>query len=199
MACRSRRYRSSSQIKETKGVIVFMAMLTDYEKSGMSIQQAMVDHVEKNPDKASRPEHINWGGISVKTSDRIRVPMAGVITAEFLSAKGEIKQGFDLKVNGWFALVQGEHVPVLRTWRDDRFEDMVRYRYLSHDGFIWVWNVYRMEYAGNKTVDEKWTGNAGFWVESVSETETIYHCSHGACRPPDFESLVFRVKIAPNE
>jgi hypothetical protein len=127
----------------------------------------------------------------------LRVPNKGVVEAAFLQAKEGVEQGFDLKVNGWFCLKGGEQIPVLRTWKEDRYEDAVVYPFVSQDGQMWVWNVFKMEYPGGQVVEEKWTENAGFWVEMRSEVERIYHCSHGMATPPDFESLVFKIRIRP--
>ena len=103
-----------------------------------------------------------------------------------------------MEVSGWLQLEKGEQVSLLRTWRDDRYEDAVEYPFFTRDGQLWVWNVYKMRYPGGKVVEGKWTENAGFWVESVSDFERIYHCSHGMTTPPDFESLVFSVTIRPS-
>jgi hypothetical protein len=62
---------------------------------------------------------------------------------------------------------------------------------------MFVWNVYKMRYLGGKQVEEKWTENAGFWVEEPSDHSYILHCSHGAATPPDFESLVVQFDLRP--
>lgn len=167
----------------------------DYADSGMTIQEAMNDHATRFRDKKNRPRFLLWNGLRIWTSDSIPVPQRGVVQAEFLSAKRDIEQGFDIKVDGWIELAGGERVNHLRTWNDEKFEDVVEYPFFSGDGRLWVWNVYKMRYPGGQTVEEKWTENAGFWVEHVSKEVRIYHCSHGMAAPPDFESLVFRVSI----
>jgi hypothetical protein len=167
----------------------------DYANSGLTIRRAMLDHVRRFPNKAERPDFILWNGLYVKTSDSFAVPETGIVEATFLSSKEGVEQGFDLEVGGWFRLENGEQVPLLRTWKDDRFEDGVEYPFLSGGGKLWVWNVYKMRYPGGKVVEEKWTENAGFWVERKSDSERTYHCSHGMANPPDFESLVFAVKV----
>jgi len=169
----------------------------DYADSGLTIQYAMNDHATRFPDKRTRPRFILWNGLRVWTSDVWTVPEKGTVRAEFLSAKGDIEQGFDIKVDGWLELAEGEHVPVLRTWKDERYLDVVEYPFLSRDGRLWVWNVYKMKYPGGQIVQEKWTENAGFWIDQVSESERIYHCSHGMATPPDFDSLVFSVRVSP--
>jgi hypothetical protein len=169
----------------------------DYANSGLTVRQAMLDHAKRYPEKSKRPDFIRWNGLRIKTSDVLMVPNKGVVEATFLHAKEGIEQGFDLKVNGWFCLQAGEQTPVLRTWKDDRYEDAVEYPFVSRDEQLWVWNVYKMKYPGGHVVEEKWTENAGFWVEIVSEVERIYHCSDGMATPPDFESLVFKIKIRP--
>lgn len=166
----------------------------DYAESGMNIQTALLDHFKRFPDKATRPKHILWGGLAMSTGDSIPVPKRGEVEAEFLSIKDDVRQGFDLKVKGWIQL-QDRRVKLLRTWHDPDLEDTVRYSFGSQDGLLRVWNVYEMSLRGGQVFEEKWTGNAGFWVERVSETERIYHCSHGMASPPDFESLVFRVRV----
>jgi hypothetical protein len=166
----------------------------DYGGSGLTIREAMLDHANRHPDKRKRPEDILWHGLHLKTSDVFTVPEKGVVLAEFLSSRGDIEQGFDIKVDGWLALAEGEHVPLLRTWRDARFADVIEYPFFSRDGRLWVWNVYKMK-RGAEDIEEKWTENAGFWIEHVSEKERIYHCSHGMANPPDFDSLVFRIRV----
>lgn len=167
----------------------------DYSISGMKIQQAMVDHVKKQPEKDKRTDYILWDGIQVKTSDSFKVDKNGTVYVEILSKKVGVEQGVDLKVNGSFELKHGKKVQVLRTWKDDLYEDKVEYPFVCLDGALWVWNVYKMEYPGGEIVEEKWTGNAGFWVEKLTENERIYHCSHGMADVPDFDSFVFMVKI----
>jgi hypothetical protein len=172
-------------------------LIRDYADSGLTIQYAMLDHFRRFPDKSQRPDHVVWGGRKVKTGDSLAVPAHGVVRAEFLSSKSDLEQGFDLKLDGWLRLEKGERVSLLRTWNDPRYESFVEYPFQSNDGRLWVWNVYRARYPGGQAVEEKWTENAGMWVEEISPTEHIYHCSHGMAYPPDFESLVFRITISP--
>jgi hypothetical protein len=170
-------------------------LIRDYADSGLTIQYAMLDHVKRFPDKRQRADHILWNGRQVKTADALAVAAHGVVRGEFLSSKGDVEQGFDLKLDGYLYLEEGEKVPLLRTWNDLRYESFVEYPFQSNDGRIWVWNVYKMKYAGGQVVEEKWTENAGMWVEESSPHERIYHCSHGMAHPPDFESLVFKITI----
>jgi hypothetical protein len=167
----------------------------DYSGSGLTIQQAMVDHVKRHPDRRSRSPYILWGGSHVQTSDILEVPSKGIVRAEFIAASSEVRQGFDMKLDGWFQLAEGEQVSLLRTWKEDRFEDQVEYPFHSRDCRMLVWNIYEMSYPNGERVAEKWTGNAGFWVEACGESERIYHCSHGIANPPDFSSLVFKVSV----
>ncbi len=167
----------------------------DYADSGLTIQYAMLDHIKRFPDKSLRPDYILWDGLRIKTADALTVPPQGRVRGEFLSSKGDVEQGFDLKIEGWFRLENGERVSLLRTWNDSRYELFVEYPFQSKDGRLWVWNVYKMRYEGGQVVEEKWTENAGMWVQEVSPTERIYHCSHGMAHSPDFESLVFKITI----
>lgn len=169
----------------------------DYASSGLTLQQAMVAHAKRYPDRKSRPETILWGKHRVRTSDLIHIPSEGVVRLEFLTSSKSVRQGVDLKVNGWIALAGGEHISLLRTWQNELFDDLVEYAFFSKDGFLWTWNVYEMTYPGGQKVEEKWTENAGFWVEVVGENQRIYHCSHGMAIRPNFDSFVYKLTIYP--
>lgn len=168
----------------------------DYADSGLSIRTAFLDQGKRSV-AARRLDYILWAGLRVKTGDSFDVPKDGVVRGEFLSCKPDIEQGFDVKVDGWLKLADGSKISTLRTWNDPRLGSAVEYPFHSRDQKLWVWNVYKMRYPGGQVVEEKWTENAGFWVEGISERERIYHCSHGAASPPDFEALVFRITIQP--
>ena len=167
----------------------------DYAQSGLTIEVAMKDHFRRFPNKLTRPPHILWGCLTVKTADSIPVERSGVMRAEFLYARTDIEQGFDLRVEGWFRLTGGEQLTLIRTWTDPNLEPWVEYPFFSSDGQLSTWNVYKARYHGGQVVEEKWTGNAGFWVEQLSVTDRIYHCSPGGLDRPDFESLVYRVTV----
>jgi hypothetical protein len=160
----------------------------DYANTGLTLREAMVAHAKRYPDKKNRPDTILWGKFRVKTFDWVPVPYEGTVRLEFLSYSQIVRQGVDVHVDGWLQLARGEQVPHLRTWLDNRFEDVVEYPFFSKDGFLRTWNVYEMTYPNGQKIEEKWTGNAGFWVEVNSNNDRIYHCSHGMASPPDFTS-----------
>lgn len=155
----------------------------------------MLDQAKQFPDKRQRPPYILWNGLNVTTADSITVPAMGIVRGEFLNSKTGIEQGFDLKIDGWIELQGGEKVSLLRTWNDPKYESFVEYPFHSRDGRLRLWNVYKMRYPGGQIVEEKWTGNAGFWVEATADLERVYHCSHGMADSPDFESLVFKISV----
>src|SRR4051812_14748094 len=159
----------------------------DYADSGMDVQSAMIDHFTRFPDKQSRAGHIRWNGRQIYTADPIAVPEYGSVRADFVHFARDVEQGFDLTCNGWIELPNGVRIVTLRTWVNDSLPLTVHYSYRAIDRKLWLWNVYKMRYSGNQAVEEKWTGNAGFWIEEISPLERIYHCSHGMATPPDFE------------
>jgi hypothetical protein len=172
---------------------------TDYATSGRTIQEAMVELARLYPDKAQRPDHILWEGHQVKTADLIQVPNRGHVELEFLSPASAVIHGVDMSTDGWFQLLDGKHVNLLRTWNDPRYESIVTYPYFSKTGTLHVWNVCRVVYPGGKTVEEKWTGNSAFRVERLSNQVSIYSCSHAESRPPDFEAFIFKLTIRPDK
>jgi len=170
---------------------------TNYASLGVTIRTAMLRAAAKNPPSRNQPLAIPWGNKLIQTVDVIPVPEKGLVRGEFLAVNGNPDQGFDVKVDGCLLLANGEQVALLRTWYDPLYEPAVEYEFHSKDGFLRVWNVYKMRYPRGRVHEEKWTENAGFWVETVCERERIYHCSHGAASPPDFGSLVFKITINP--
>ena len=170
----------------------------DYAASGLDIRQSKVDYAKKHAGDSTRANYILWNGIHVKTSDWWDVPKKGFVKIEFLSSKSDVEQGVDVKIeDGWLELSNGEHIETLRTWKNEKYDDIVEYEFFSEVGRICIWNVYKMIYPMGKMVEERWTGNAGFWVEYINDRHKIYHCSHGMADEPDFESLVFTVSVAP--
>jgi hypothetical protein len=170
----------------------------DYATTGLTIGDAMLDRATRYPDKSARPTHVLWNGLSVRTADCFSVPISGRVKVEILSKNSNVTQGIDLKIEeGALRLRGGEEVPLLRTWADDRYEDTVEYPYHSASGRLCVWNVYKVHLPNVRIRDEKWTGNAGFWIESTDNYQRIYHCSNGCDDPPNFDSLVFRLTIIP--
>jgi len=169
----------------------------DYADSGLKINCAVQHQMLRFPDKSLRPDHILWNGRAVKIYDWVDVPRTGIVRFEFISAKEGIAQGFDAKLDGWFELEKMERVPLLRTWKDDRYEDAVEYPFVSRDGKMGIWNIYKETLPNGEVIEDKLGGNSGFWVELISKYERIYHCSPAMLDPPDFEALVFKLSIFP--
>jgi hypothetical protein len=166
----------------------------DYAPSGMTIWQAMLDQGKKRAKNARGPVTIRWGDKIVRTADVLQVPQRGMIRMECLRSVPGLRQGFDVKMKGGCMLANGKTVPLLRTWCDERYEPVVEYSYRADDGVIATWNVFETR-RGPELVEEKWTGNAGFWIEELGPLDRIYHCSAGPLESPDFEALVYRMTI----
>jgi hypothetical protein len=177
-----------------------LAKAIDYGDSEFGIQCAMVDQARRFPKKEDRPSFLLWNGVQVKTSDSIPVPEHGIVRAAILSALPDVEQGFDLKLDdGSLTLAEGERVPHLRTWRDEKYEDTVRYPFFSRDGLLSFWNVSKRLWPDGSVTVEKWTGNSGFWIEQPEEGRRVYHCSPAAAEPPDFESLFVLLVVEKHE
>jgi hypothetical protein len=168
----------------------------DYANSRLDIQHAML-HAFKvaGVRKLNNPARIVWGSVEVQTNDWIAVDAAATVHLELLSCRGALRQGVDMEVDEGFVLADGSRVKHLRTWRDDRYEDSLSYAFTSRDGVLRVWNVSERVLTSGEIVIDSLTGNAGMWIESISPDERIYHCSAALCDPPNFESLIFRVRI----
>lgn len=155
----------------------------------------MVALARKYPDKKFRPRFLPWNGLRIQTSDQICLPRKGCLTAKFLNCDEAHQQGFDLKLNkGWLRLPDGQKVQHLRTWFDPQLARQVEYEFETTDGLLQFWNVYKRKWPDGSVTEERMTGNAGFWIEEMSKTCRIYHCSSGESSPPNFDAMAIELK-----
>jgi hypothetical protein len=169
----------------------------DYASSGLTIREAMLDVGGRQAwsQRERKPLSVLWAGRRIQTADRLSVPTTGRVRLEFLRRRTDVRQGCDLKMAGGCRLADGTLVPVLRTWFDPDLPDVEAYDYLARDGVLFTWNVYEVR-RGSDVVAEKWTENAGFWVEPLAPLDRVYHCSPGMVWPPDFDGLVYRLTVS---
>lgn len=172
----------------------------EFGGSGLDIQTAMVRQALAHANPATRPRHILWNGLEIWTSFDLAVPRSGRFQLEFLSPPRVPPQGVDVKVEAGRVVLDGaDPVQTLRTWHEWKYDPVVQYRFESKVGLVKVWNVYRREWPNGRTTDEKWTGNAGFAVESEASCQWLFRCSHGGAPAPDFDQLVFRMSVFGDE
>jgi hypothetical protein len=109
-----------------------MNPVIDYATTGLDIRQAKVEHAKRQAGDPDRTDYILWDGIRVKTADWWDVPITGIMRIEFLSSDSSVDQGVDIKIeDGWLELQNKDHVSILRTWKNEKYEDSVEYRYFS--------------------------------------------------------------------
>lgn len=164
--------------------------------TGESLSQATIRLVKAGHGGKGRPVVLDVRGKSVYAVESMSVPRNGVIELEFLRWGKGVRQGADIKIDkGWIALSDGTKVQHLRTWCDPELGPRVRHPYFARDENLRTWNVYERQLPGHPPRVDQLDGNAGLWVERVSDTERIIHCSPGDVAEPDFESLVYRVRV----
>ena len=147
----------------------------DFSASGLSISAATLKVAKAYGKKIDGPLGIIWDGKVVLGGDQIASGKRGRVRLELLHFVKGVEQGVDLKVDGYFELLHGERVPLLRTWADSQYEDVVEYPYVSKDGRIHIWNVFKRRFPSGEVREDRWTENAGFWIEELSPTDRIYH------------------------
>ena len=169
----------------------------DYATTGLNIQSARIDQYQRRSGNPM-PDFILWNGRRVKTGDWWSVPKQGRLRIHLLDAKGKVEQGVDVKCEkGYLTLVDGTKIPLLRTWADPALDPVVEYPYVTRTGRLLIYNVFKRDWGG-RVEEERWTGNAGFWVEEISQLDRVYHCSHGVVSKPDFDLFTFRVTVSPD-
>jgi len=128
------------------------------------------------------------------TGDVFDVPTSGQIHLQFLDVDTTVRQGADIQTHPGFEL--GDCLePLVRTWYHPDLPATVVYDYFAEDGLIRTCNVYEVV-RGNRVQAERWTENAGMWIETVGDLDRIYHCSHGVPDSPvEFDALVYRLTV----
>lgn len=172
----------------------------DYATTGMSIQAALKDlsaRTRAAKKELRLPVVIPWGSREIQVSDLLAVPRRGMLRIRLLSELEDPPFGVDVETAGAFHVRGAGDVPLLRTWNSDPSRE-VAYPFESRDGVLRTWPVYMIK-RGREWLTEKWTGNAGFWVEHVTLHDRIYHCSHGDDAPPNFERFVYRLTVSPRD
>jgi hypothetical protein len=170
----------------------------DYERTGLSVNVAMLDHTGRKRragETVETPPRLRWDGLVVATGDIWRdVPAGCLVEIEVDRQRPELRHGISISsANAALSLDAREAQPEVIIWptaEDRRFE----IRCGSPAGGLRVTNVYEV---GGETWSriERWTKNAGLWVDRVSADERIYHCNHSATSPATFDDLVFSMRL----
>jgi hypothetical protein len=173
----------------------------DYSKQDVSIRRAFAEAVQTAgplPQPLRSPLSLRWGSREIVAGDIFEVPADGRVRLEFLEAGARLpvlRQGADIEVRPGCEVEPGSPVPLLRTWHDPEISAAVEYDYFADDRLMRTSNVYEVLRA-NRLYAERWTENAGMWIEVRGAYDRIYHCSHGAPGgPARFDALVYRVTI----
>jgi hypothetical protein len=168
----------------------------EYGADGIDIETAMFRHMKAHSDPASRLKPILWNGKAIWRIFDVAVPKKGRLRLEFLSKPTEPSQGVDVRVEGGAVILQdGERVQTLRTWHEEKYEEVVEYPYDSKMGLLKVWNVCHWVWPSGEITEEARRGNAGILVEQEAEDRWLFRCNNGPSKPPDFDQLVFRLSI----
>ncbi|MEV4659074.1 hypothetical protein [Micromonospora sp. NPDC049301] len=169
----------------------------DYASTGLTISTGLLD-VSKRNQRLRRPPvlplTLKWGLLAVTTGDAWGgLPIESTLSLTVLAQGAGVKQGIALMApRGQIRNGADVGSPELILWAGDGRTFTIGCQ--SPHGVLQVCNVYEEAGPGWSRV-ERWTENAGLWVEWVSETERLYHCNHASTAPPTFDDLVFSVRV----
>ena len=175
----------------------------DFGGTGLSVRRAFVDAHEafarELPKPLTEPMSILWNGRDIITGDILEVPQTGRFRIDFVSCRPTALHGVDIEIpGGGIAILDGQISPTLRTWYGSWYEPelkWVEYPYHAPNGWLRLASVSE-RVRGNQKVAERWTGNAGMFVERLAH-QHVYHCSHADSSPPNFEDMVFALTLMP--
>ena len=174
----------------------------DYEGTGLSIANAMLDAGKRRRwlgRPGTIPPLLSWGARQITSGDVWRdVPVGGSIAVAVRAFVDGLDHGFAVSAQGG-ALSHGgladgsESAEELVLWPTPT-EREFEVRYTSPRQILLLCNVYRVSGPTWSKVD-KWSENAGLWIEQGSERVRTYHCNHASTRPPTFADLVVTVSV----
>jgi hypothetical protein len=173
----------------------------DYAQTGLSINVSMLDHTRRGRRlgrAVETPPKLSWGGLTVVTGDIWENADANsVISVEISRWRADIRHGVSISSNervlrpGGQGDRSGQSEIILWPTEDEqRFE----IRCDSSASQIRVTNAYQVG-GDNWSRIERWTENAGLWVDSISERRRVYHCNYYSSAPPTFVDLVFTMSV----
>lgn len=182
--------------------VYFVSMIrlseVDYATRGLSVRRAFAEAAEAAaplPKPLRAPLSLRWAGRDIITADIFEVPNAGRFRLEFLEVDAAVRQGVDIQAQPGSELDNGTREPLLRTWYEPDLPQSVEYEYLAEDGLMRTCNIYEVARVGEIRA-ERWTENAAMWVDEISKSDRVYHCSHGISgSPAAFDALVYRLTI----
>ncbi|GIH07899.1 hypothetical protein Rhe02_59660 [Rhizocola hellebori] len=169
----------------------------DYSRSGLSVQVALFDHVERTKQLGvvTKPSPmINWGALLVAGGDIWPVSGPGQVTVVFEGSTPGQRHGISISSAQPALEFDGQaEVPEVILWpEDDRNEFVVHYDDLTDS--LRITNVFL--YGDGKAARvQRWVGNSALWVEIVSAQERVYHCNYSSTSPPTFNDLVCRLSL----
>jgi hypothetical protein len=165
----------------------------DYAGSGLNLANAFKDR--DNQFGWHRERTILWQGARIYKYFWMPAPLKGRVRAEFLANKQPGRNGFDMKVDKYILLPSGKKVKTLRTMDEPELDPVVEYEYHSKNGEMAIYNVFLVIGDNGYTRIEHSTGNSGMIVEQAGELEYLFRCSSYNLPEPDFDDLVFKVKV----
>jgi len=174
----------------------------DYSSTGLSLRRAFVEarnaYGREHPTPLTEPFSILWDGRDIIAGDILRVPRTGRFRIDFVSCRPTALHGIDIDIpRGSIVFKGGEISPTLRAWYGSWYEpelEWVEYPYHAPEGWLRLTNVCERA-RGDKKVVERWTGNAGMFVQRHEAHHHVYHCSHADSSPPNFEDMVFALTL----
>lgn len=120
----------------------------DYADSGMTIQQALLDDSKSFP-RNGNPDNsfIVWGGSIIRTALQLKIAKPfGLIRIQFKARAAQPRQGLDVKVEGGALISErGDRFPHLRTWAEDKYEDVLEYAIDAPTKAFFLWNCFETQ------------------------------------------------------
>lgn len=170
----------------------------NYAPTGLSISNAMGDMMGRKRRCGApidTPPRLRWGKLSVATGDVWGEVYGDVdIAVRVDGHRPELRHGISLSTPTPTLFPLGEtprHEVLL--WPSSGERDF-EVRGTSLTGVLRITTVYVVG-GGDRSTVERWTGNAGFWVERESSRQRVYHANHHSTSPPSFEDLTFSVRL----
>jgi hypothetical protein len=146
----------------------------------------------------SRGGPIAFEGTSIVQLDRFEIESPCIVELRFLGeANPDEAAVFETDSPGILKLSDGSETRAVATWDDPALPRRIRYGFEPKGQPLLVSNRYRLFHRTDFVTEDRFTGNAGMIVESISARARRYACSNGL-GSFDPTNLTFEVEILPS-
>jgi hypothetical protein len=138
---------------------------------------------------------IRVGELIVVQMDRVRIPSHAVLEIIFVGESVQTDNAAVIAVSrkGNIFFADSTKAAAVAVWDEAGLPRRARYDVIAPDGWLDVYNKYRVRHSSGLVTEDSFTGNAGMVVTDLAPNARSYECSRGP-GPFDKRTLIFELR-----